>query len=169
MLKEIENRIFPFRFQCVRCGNCCTNLPRGVPLFYMDAYKIALLFNLKVREFIAKYCEFELHEIVSNGNILHIPGLYLKNIGNACIFYRGNGCSINSVKPYNCLSAPFISLLFQSDSAIKYLKSNCKGYGSGSYYSKKRIKMLLEKEARLEIKDFKLFKKGLINRLAIEP
>ena len=168
MLREIENRIFPFRFKCVRCGNCCIHLPQGVPLFYEDAYKIALNFNMKLREFITKYCELEVHEIASNGKNLHIPGLYLKTIGLTCIFYKGDRCSINSVKPYYCRSAPFISLLFQSDNAIKFLKNNCKGFGRGPYYSKKKIKALLEREIGLEIKDWELYKKGLFNALPIE-
>jgi Fe-S-cluster containining protein len=142
-------------------------LPQGVPLFYKDAYKIALSFNMKLREFVAKYCELEVHEITTNGNNLHIPGLYLKNIGQTCIFYKANGCSINSVKPYYCQSAPFISLLFQSDTAIKFLKGNCKGFGRGPYYSKKKIKALLEKEVSLEVKDWELYKKGLFNALPL--
>lgn len=165
MLKEIESKIFPFRFQCIRCGNCCTHLPQGVPLFYKDAYEIGLNFNMSLRDFVAKYCELETHEITNNGERLHIPGLYLKKIGQTCIFYKDNACSINSVKPYNCQHAPFISLLFQSDTAIKFLKDNCKGFGQGTYYSKNKIKVILDREVGLEINDMELYERGLFNSL----
>lgn len=165
MLKQIENKIFSFNFQCVRCGNCCTRLEKGVPLFYKDAKKIALFKNLHLNDFLLQYCELNLHETIVNGHDLRIAGLYLKTSDHTCIFYKNNGCSIHKAKPYYCKSSPFISLLFQDNKTIEAFKKYCKGFGHGNYYNKKKIKSILKREIELEEKEWQLYHSGLYNSL----
>lgn len=163
MLKLIENNLFSFNFQCVRCGNCCTRLAKGVPLFYNDIKRIADFKKLNLKDFLLQFCELNLHEINIEDQNLKIPGLYLKKIEHTCIFYKDHDCLIQKVKPYLCEASPFISLLFQDNKNIESFKKYCKGFGKGIYYSKEVIKDLLEKELELERKDLQIYNNGLYN------
>lgn len=164
MLKEIDSNIFPFKFRCVRCGNCCSHLPKGVPLFYSDCERISKHFAMNLYEFIAKHCELTLHDIMAEDHKINIPSLYLKTFDKRCIFYE-NGCLIHEVKPYCCKSAPFISLLFHDDNTIEFYKKHCRGFNKGIYYSKEKIKNILKHEIELEEVEWKTFNDGFYETL----
>jgi Fe-S-cluster containining protein len=162
----MKDKIFSYKFKCVKCGICCTQIPEDVPIFYKDAERIAFHLNLDIKRFLKEYCKLKLHEIISDKNKTIVPLLYIKIINGSCVFYK-NGCSIHSVKPYFCKTAPNISLLFQDDNAIKFFKKRCEGFGEGEFYSKKKIKSILAQEIKLETEEFILFNAGLYNDLLI--
>lgn len=167
MLKELENKIFPFKFRCVRCGKCCTQMLTGVPLYYTDIKNISCSIGLKMNAFVKQYCELTLHQIRTGKKILNIPILYLKTTKGKCIFYKSNGCTVHNVKPYCCSAAPFISLLFQDYDMIDFFKKQCNGFGHGTYYNKRKIKQILKKEVELEETEWQLFNNGLYSNLVM--
>ncbi|MFH1288841.1 MAG: YkgJ family cysteine cluster protein [bacterium] len=166
-MKKIKDNIFSFKFQCVRCGNCCTMLPEGIPLFYKDAKRIALFLSLSIDAFLLQYCGLVLNQVVIKGQEVKIPVLYLKTFDRICIFYKkcDNECLIQKAKPYVCKAAPLISLPFQNKESAEFLKKHCKGFGNGTYYSKKKVKSIFEQEAKLEEKEWQLFNDGLYDYL----
>lgn len=157
MLKLIKKNLFSFNFRCVRCGNCCTHLTKGVPLFYSDVKRIADYKKLNLKDFLLRNCDLNLHEIIIKGQSLTIPGLYLKTFEHTCVFYKDYECLIQKVKPYLCEHSPFISLLFQDSKNIQSFKEYCKGFGQGIYYNKETIRELLEKEIEIEKKELQIY------------
>jgi Fe-S-cluster containining protein len=140
-------------------------MAKGVPLYYSDVERIAFSRDLATDEFMRRYCELTVHRLVTEKADLAIPGLYLQTSEGRCIFYKGDGCGIHDVKPYCCRSSPCISLLFQDDSFIEYFKKECKGFGRGPYYSKRKVKQMLEQEAGLEEAEWRLFNEGLFDKV----
>ncbi len=90
-------------FQCAMCGNCC----RGegyVRIRPDDARRIARHLGLELAEFHARYCrEAEMKSHREAGDV------WLVDKGGPdldCIFLEGNLCSVNDVKPEQCLGFP---------------------------------------------------------------
>ncbi|MGD0819954.1 MAG: YkgJ family cysteine cluster protein [Desulfomonilia bacterium] len=165
MLNEIKDKLFPFKFCCVRCGRCCTQMPRGVPLYYSDVENIAHMKGCAPKDFIKCFCELKLHKIINDGETMDIPVLYLKVSKKRCIFYEENSCMIHKVKPYICEAAPFVSLLFQDDNTVDFFKQKCKGFGHGTYYSRRRIRDIIKQEVKLEEAEWKLFSTGFYDNI----
>ena len=166
MCSDVEGKVFAFRFRCARCGSCCSEMPKGVPLYHGDIEGIARRIGIPTHDFVADFCDVDEHRIESEEKgVVHIPVIYLKTSDGKCVFFKEKGCSVHEVKPYNCKAAPFISLVFQSESWIRSLKHNCKGYGRGPFYTKRRIRQQLEEEAKLEEAEWAWFDSGYYDRL----
>lgn len=152
--------ISSFRFGCQRCGNCCKNIPEGIPIFYRDVKRIAAYLNIELYNFLKQYCR--LNEYKFKGKYEHfvVPVLSIKTYNSVCPFYTEKICSIHSVKPYYCESAPFISLLFQSKENLVFFRKKCEGYGKGRRYTLSEIKRRISKEETLEEEDLKKYQNG---------
>jgi Fe-S-cluster containining protein len=141
--------LFEFNWECQRCNACCQNLASGVPILLSDVRRIADRFEITVREFVEKYCEFRTE--TDQENKFEIPLITVKtDENNTCVFFNDWGCSIHSYKPYYCKSAPVISLLFSEPDLYIDFKKYCKGFGKGKRYTLSEIEAQLEVEQRLE-------------------
>jgi uncharacterized protein len=83
-------------FKCLKCGACCRQ--EG----YVRLAK-------KEADIIAEFLSMDIHHFTENFTILTKDRIGLSLIekeNNDCIFLTDAGCSINSVKPRQCLEFP---------------------------------------------------------------
>lgn len=97
-----------FSFRCRQCGACCRNVRESVPLESLDVFRLAKYFRnngsetKSMDDVLAKYTEpVLLHE---SGYMVFM----LKTVGtdNACVFLKGNKCTIHEVNPRACRTYP---------------------------------------------------------------
>ena len=92
------------RFRCKRCAECCRHVEGSVILEPLDAYNLAKHLNMNICDVYERYADvFILSEDV------FYPIFALKTTGDkkACIFLKGNRCSVQEAKPRTCRMYPF--------------------------------------------------------------
>ena len=83
-------------FECKQCGNCC-KWKGIVKVSIGEAKKISAFLKLSLEEFCDRYTNLRPDR----------QGLILKEKEDgSCIFLADNRCSINAVKPSQCLDFP---------------------------------------------------------------
>ena len=120
------------RFECRRCGACCTGDPGVV---CVNAEEIAD---------IAAYLGMSVSQVV--GMFLHPweNGHRIKEDGNGrCLFFT-DGCRIYSVRPMQCRTFPFWFANLRSESRWNKIDRQCPGIGSGRRYTKDEILNILK-------------------------
>jgi Fe-S-cluster containining protein len=89
-----------FRFECQRCGTCCSGTSGTVTI--TDFERAVSHLGLDKSEFYARYAFFR------SGTMR-----FRKENGYCVFFGRDNEglgyCEINQVKPYNCMSTPIVA------------------------------------------------------------
>ncbi|MHA1669042.1 MAG: YkgJ family cysteine cluster protein [Promethearchaeota archaeon] len=110
-----------FRFECIRCGTCCTDKNTIVNLTYTDILRLFRGLKLTLDEllevigfyiFKKKITESEMTKMVLTPVItergLSFPGLKKDSKGN-CYFYNisENRCRIYKIRPNFCRTFPF--------------------------------------------------------------
>lgn len=110
-----------FRFQCVNCGNCCTNKNTIVNVTFKDILRIKNGLKLNIDESLETLGFFvfekpptseELKKMVvppiKTESGLAFVGLLKNNLGG-CIFYDNEKkrCKIYSIRPIICRTFPF--------------------------------------------------------------
>lgn len=120
--KEIKE----FRFECTRCGNCCTDKNTFVNITYSDILRIKNGLNLSLEEileilgfyiFDKTPTEEEIRKMVvppiETERGLAFTGLK-KNSSGKCYFYddKGKNCLIYKIRPMFCRTFPFTFRIF---------------------------------------------------------
>lgn len=83
-------------YVCQRCGNCC-RAPGDVRVSSAEIGRIAAHLGIATDEFISRYTRLRADR----------AGLSLEDHPDgACVFLEGNTCSIQAVKPVQCLGFP---------------------------------------------------------------
>jgi Fe-S-cluster containining protein len=109
------------RFQCTRCGHCCTGAPGYV---WVNEQEI---------EAIAQH---------RGDSVEQTTGLFTRAVGRRrslrekangdCVFYdRGKGCTIYSVRPRQCRTWPFWESNLVTPEAWQKTCEICPGSGKG--------------------------------------
>lgn len=118
------------RFQCTRCGNCCTGEPGYV---WVDADEMR-----QIAEFLG-----ESVEAMSRKYVRRVGKQYsLKERANGdCVFYdrAGRGCSIYGARPRQCRTWPFWNSNLESPEEWEETCRVCPGAGKGSFFSLEQI------------------------------
>jgi len=111
----------PFRFECIRCGSCCTDKNTIVNLTHTDISRLSKGLKLTLNElleiigfyiFEKRITESEISKMVVTPIMtergLSFPGLK-KNSDGICYFYNTNEkkCRIYKIRPYFCRTFPF--------------------------------------------------------------
>jgi len=112
------------KFQCVRCGRCCSTGP-NVALTVFDICRIAKYLNIDWRDLRGKYI------IAIIADMIPVPAL--RGLGDKCAFLEINEdglphCTIYPARPMRCMLYPFIPLS-PSRSDIIGLDTGCLGVG----------------------------------------
>ena len=115
------------RFECRRCGACCTGDPGTI---YVDRDEISRIDEyLSVR--VSVFIDAHLFPIKQGHSIReHSDG--------RCLFYD-SGCTIYSVRPNQCRTFPFWFENLRSLKNWRRTSKECPGIGFGSRYSKVQI------------------------------
>ena len=122
------------RFHCTQCGNCCTGLPGFVWVGPEDEQRIADHLGLRQDEFRRRYTR-------DVGGRLSL----IENPGGDCIFLTDERlCSIQPVKPRQCVAFPFWPRIVASRAAWEESAKTCPGMGHGDFYSRAEIERLTD-------------------------
>lgn len=109
------------RFQCTRCGNCCTGAPGVVWVNDEEIQDIAAHRGEPFAEAFALYTR----PFGRNRSLRE------KENGD-CVFYdRTQGCTIYPVRPRQCRTWPFWDSLVATEAAWQGTCEHCPGAGQG--------------------------------------
>ncbi len=109
------------RFECTRCGACCTGAPGYV---WVDSEEIARLAEFRgesFEEFSSKY----VRQVGIRYSLIERPG-------GDCIFWeRDRGCTVYSARPSQCRTWPFWTENIESPEDWARTQQTCPGSGRG--------------------------------------
>ena len=116
------------RFQCRRCGACCTGDPGLIRVTREEVRHIARHLECTDEEILSQYIR-----ITPEGlSILEKPD-------GACQFFENSGCRIYRVRPLSCRAFPFWLSTLRSCEAWEKTRCSCPGIGSGTFHSPEEI------------------------------
>ncbi len=116
------------RFECVRCGACCTGDPGVV---FIPQGKIAV---------IADYLEISHRELKKQYLYPYSGGFSVREFNDGrCFFFGENGCTIYPVRPVQCMVYPFWFENLKNQDEWQRTIHECKGIGKGRLYTKEDI------------------------------
>ena len=122
------------RFECTRCGNCCTGAPGYVWVTEREQFAIAGRLGLPLEE-------FQLHFTKLVGRRLSL----LERPNGDCVFLdREGGCGIQAVKPRQCVAFPFWPRILASRKNWRQTAVDCPGIGQGPRYEADEIDVMLD-------------------------
>jgi len=129
------------RFECTRCGACCTS--RGeygyVYLNDRDVSAIARYLGLLPHQFRRKYTfvdEYGWTQVV---------------LEDRCVFLESDGsCRIYPVRPTQCRTFPFWRDLVKDGAWVPEARELCEGIGRGKLYQIDEVEPLMRKMERAE-------------------
>jgi Fe-S-cluster containining protein len=117
------------RFQCTRCGNCCTGPPGYV---WVNDEEIAAIAAHR-GETVAEVIETFVRQVGSRRS------LWEKDNGD-CIFYdKTAGCTVYPVRPRQCRTWPFWESNVATPEAWQRTGQTCPGAGQGELISVEEI------------------------------
>ncbi len=122
------------RFECTRCGNCCTGEPGFV---WVDAEEIAAI--AAFRQEPAK--EFEATHVRAVGGD---KSLRERENGDCIFFERDRGCTIYAVRPRQCRTWPFWERNVRTPETWQRTCQVCPGSGKGELIAVEEITRRLE-------------------------
>jgi len=129
------------RFECTQCGNCCTGDPGFVWLSAKEQQQIADALGLPVAEFLLRYTR------LVNGRI----SLREHPNGDCMLLTEDRRCSVNGVKPRQCLTFPFWSRLVASPEAWEGAGTRCPGIDKGVHYKPEEVDVISDLTTPKEI------------------
>lgn len=113
------------RFECTRCGQCCTGAPGYVWMSEDEIAKMAAYLGEKVNEFRKVYT----HK--ARGSI----SLREKANGDCVFWEAGKGCTVYPVRPAQCRTWPFWESNLASEADWERTEGHCPGSGQGELIS----------------------------------
>jgi Fe-S-cluster containining protein len=121
------------RFECQRCGDCCTGDPGVVRV---DEGEIAD---------IAAYLGMSASAVVGGFLYPWENGHSIREAGDGrCLFFEG-GCRIYPVRPTQCRAFPFWFANLRSEARWNKIHNQCPGIGTGRRYTKSEIMAILSR------------------------
>jgi Fe-S-cluster containining protein len=120
------------KFECQRCGACCSGEPGYVWVTPREAARIAKFLGLSPEEFASQY----LRKAGSYESLAEMPD-------GRCIFYAEKTCAIYAVRPVQCRTFPFWRSVVASPEAWIRCREECPGIGKGRLFSAEEIEEIL--------------------------
>lgn len=116
------------RFDCTRCGNCCTGAPGHTWVSEGEIDALARRIGVDRETFIATYCK----RVWRQGRQL-VSLIEKKN--NDCIFWaRGVGCTVYEDRPRQCRTWPFWRPLLADRASWDDAARGCPGMDRGTLH-----------------------------------
>jgi len=129
------------RFSCTQCGNCCTGPQGYVWLSPKDQEAIAGHLGLDLARFRKRYTRLV-------GRLLSL----VDQPNGDCIFLTPDRrCSIQSVKPRQCLTFPFWPRITATRQSWREMAESCPGMGNGALYKAEEVEAILDRETPREL------------------
>ena len=132
---DINNYFFKhgIRFECVRCGICCTGDPGTVYVTEDEISSIAKFLNITQKQQKRNF----LYPFRDSYSIK-------ERKDGSCIFYK-EGCTIYPVRPMQCVTYPFWLKNLRNEENWKQVEKECPGIGKGRLYTAEEIIELINK------------------------
>ncbi len=121
------------RFECQRCGDCCSTWHGNVYVRGEDVPGLAGALDLPPGEFI---------RIFTRRDDLGHRHLVLQQNGH-CIFYEKGRCKVNDVKPVACVAWPFWKGVCTTRRGWERASKSCPGIGKGRKWDAGEIEKLI--------------------------
>ena len=128
-------------FRCTQCGSCCTGSQGYVWVSPRDQASIAAHLGLELGVFRRRYTR-------AVGPLL---GLVDKPNGDCVFLTEERRCSIQPVKPRQCLLFPFWPRLTDSRESWEETAQRCPGIGGGRRYRPQEIRTVQDRETPREV------------------
>lgn len=116
------------RFECQRCGACCTGEPGIIRATESEILCIADWLKRSVDDL-----SQESIERIGQGYVIR------EWPDGACIFWRDTGCGIYPVRPLQCRLYPFWFKLLRNPALWEAEMKHCPGIGKGRRYTEAEI------------------------------
>ncbi len=120
------------RFECQRCGACCTGEPGYVWVTHVEGETIAEFLGISMEQFATRY----LRKAGSDDSLIGLPD-------GRCIFCADKNCTVYPVRPLQCRTFPFWRSIIASREDWRRCEERCPGIGSGRLYSVVEIEHIL--------------------------
>jgi uncharacterized protein len=121
------------RFECTRCGHCCTGEPGHVYVNDEEIEAIANFLETPSKEVSALYTKTTHRE----------RSLREKANGDCIFFEKDVGCTIYEIRPRQCRTWPFWQSNVRSPEDWERTKAVCPGSGQGELISVEEIQKRL--------------------------
>ncbi len=124
------------RFECTRCGNCCSGTPGSVLVSDAEIVELAEHLELAVEEFREVYTRS-----LRKGDV----SLREKSNGECILYHSGAregtspGCSVYRHRPRQCRTWPFWSGVVHSPERWAEEAEGCPGMNQGTLHSARQI------------------------------
>ncbi len=116
------------RFECQRCGRCCTGEPGTVYVAPDEIKAIAEFLKIDESRFKKEY----LYPYKDSYSIKELSD-------GSCIFYKDNSCLIYPVRPRQCKAYPFWLKNLRNEDRWNQVARECPGVGKGRVYDVEEI------------------------------
>jgi Fe-S-cluster containining protein len=117
------------RFECTRCGACCTGAPGYVWVKRDEIDRLAEHRGETVEEFSRKY----VRRVGNRYSLIERPG-------GDCIFWdRAAGCTVYPARPVQCRTWPFWPENIATEEDWEQVTRVCPGSGHGQWFSVEEI------------------------------
>jgi uncharacterized protein len=125
------------RFECLRCGGCCSGFSGTVRVTDEEIRALALRLNLPEAEFRNNYTRSVGREVIS----------LIEKENQDCIFFKKEqGCTVYTDRPHQCRTWPFWRSNIYSPERWQRGAERCPGMDSGRLHSADRIKETSEND-----------------------
>ena len=129
------------RFACTQCGDCCTGTPGYVWIAPADETAIAAHLDITRRQFRKRYTR------LVNGRMSLV-----EQASGACIFLdEQRRCSIQDVKPRQCVAFPFWPRITASKVNWRLTAQDCPGMNHGATFSTDEVDTISNLETPREV------------------
>jgi len=118
------------RFQCTRCGNCCTGEPGNVWLTDPELAKLARRLELTENELRRRYTR----------RVLGVGRSLLEKPNGDCVFFdRDAGCTVYEDRPKQCRTWPFWRDVVRTETTWEIEAQDCPGMNQGRHFHRDEI------------------------------
>ncbi|MCH9648760.1 MAG: YkgJ family cysteine cluster protein [Deltaproteobacteria bacterium] len=118
------------RFQCTRCGNCCTGAPGTVRVTDREIEALARRLDLEDHQFRRLYTR----PLMDGAN-----SLKEKKQGD-CVFWESEkGCTVYPDRPRQCRTWPFWTAVVESQESWQEEAMDCPGMNQGPKFTAEQI------------------------------
>ncbi len=130
-MKALDERSYFFdggiRFECRRCGTCCTGDAGVVEVDEQEIAGISAYLDMSVSQLADAFlCPWE-------------KGYRIKEARDGRCLFFDDGCRIYPVRPLQCRTFPFWVATLRSEARWNDIRKRCPGIGSGRRYTKSDI------------------------------
>ena len=117
------------RFECTRCGNCCTGAPGFVWVNQEEIDALAARLQRTPEDFEAQY----VRRVGVRRTLVEFPN------GDCVFWQRGRGCTVYEQRPRQCRTWPFWDSNLVSPDRWEEVQEHCPGSGQGPLFTVEQI------------------------------